>query len=106
MPQFITCPQPAAEVYDTTWYIDHGPFYDRFGVAMMPVLLSTNATVVAIRANLASRKWIDLKLPAVAASLAAVGGIVTELDAPLRAAILSTPVAAAENFALRRTYFS
>ena len=41
--------QPAPPVADPAeWFIDLGPFYDRFGAAKMAVLTSTDAGVKAI----------------------------------------------------------
>lgn len=87
------------------WLIDVGPFFDRFGVAQMPVLTSTDATVRAIITNTQTRKWIDLQRPDVAQSLAAVGAVVAALTPALQAQILSTPVRPEENLALRVQYF-
>lgn len=91
---------------DTTWYIDHGPFYDRFKEAKTDILMSTNAVVTAILKDLSSRKWVDLKLPVVAASLNIISGIIPSLTLTLITAILNSPVSPEENFALRKIYFS
>ena len=88
------------------WLIDVGPFFDRFGAAKLAVLTSTDATVKAILQDIQVRKWIDLKRADVASSLAYVGTKVPAVDATLQAAILTTPVAAADNLALRKLYFS
>lgn len=98
----ITSP-PVAD--PTTWLIDIGPFYDRFGAAKMAVLTSTDAGVKAIMSDVSVRKWIDLQRADVASSLAYIGSVVPALDATLRNAILTTPVAAVENLALRKLYF-
>lgn len=89
-----------------SWYIDIGPFFDRFGAAKMAVLTSTDPGVQAIIKDVQIRKWLDLKLPEVAQSLAYVGSRVPEVDAAMQASILQTPVADAENLALRKLYFS
>lgn len=96
-------PTPPADPCE--WLIDLGPFYDRFGVAKMAVLTSTDAGVKAIMADVSVRKWIDLERADVASSLAYIGSVVPAVDAPLRAAILTTPVTAEENRALRKLYF-
>lgn len=106
MPQFIACPQPAAEVYDTTWLMDIGPFFDRFGPAKMAVLTSADAGVIAIVKDCQSRKWINIKLPEVASSLAYIGSKVPAVDASLQAYITNTPVPPADSYALRKLYFS
>lgn len=89
-----------------TWYIDLGPFYDRFGSAKMAVLTSNDAGVKAILGDLNIRKWVDLKMPAVSQGLAYVGSVVPEVTTTLRDAILNTPVSSEENLALRKLYFS
>lgn len=91
----------------TDWLIDVGPFFDRFGPAKMPLLMSANATVQALVKDLQVRKWIDLQRPDVAAGIdALIALVVPGMTAELKAAILTTPVTAEENFALRRVYFS
>lgn len=87
------------------WYIDIGPFFDRFGAAKMAVLTSADAGVQAIIKDVQIRKWLDLKLPEVAQSLAYVGSKVAAVTPAVQTAVLTTPVAAAENLALRRLYF-
>ena len=97
---------PLAVVDPCEWLIDIGPFFDRFGAAKLAVLTSADATVKAILQDIQVRKWIDLKRADVASSLAYVGSKVPSVDATLQAAILTTPVAAADNLALRKLYFS
>jgi hypothetical protein len=91
---------------DTSRLIDLGPFFDRFGAAMMPVLMSTNPAVAAIRENLNARKWVDLSRPDVTQSLAFVGSVVAELTPELRATIINSAVTQAEQMALIKTYFT
>lgn len=86
--------------------IDIGPFFDRFGAAKMAVLTSADAGVQAILKDTQIRKWLDLKLPEVAQSVAYVGTKVPAVTAELQDAILNTPVAPDENLALRKLYFS
>ena len=88
------------------WLIDIGPFFDRFGAAKMAVLTSADPGVQAILKDTQIRKWLDLKLPEVAQSVAYVGTKVPAVTAELQGAILNTPVAPAENLALRKLYFS
>ena len=100
-------PEPAAPAPDPTeWLIDVGPFFDRFGAAKMAVLTSTDPGVQAILKDTQIRKWLDLKLPEVAQSVAYVGTKVSAVTAELQDAILNTPVVPIENLALRKLYFS
>ena len=94
-------PTPAWE-----WFIDIGPFFDRFGAAKMAVLTSTDVGVQAILKDTQVRKWLDLKLPEIASAVAYIGTKVPALTAELRQSILNTPVAETENLALRKLYFS
>lgn len=94
------------ETYDYTWYIDIGPFFSRFGGQKLVVLASTDATIQAIIADVKSRKWVDLKIPEVASAIAVIGSKIPAVDAAMQNAILNTPVAKIENYALRVTYFS
>ena len=96
-----TAPAPAWE-----WLIDIGPFFDRYGAAKMAVLTSADAGVQAILKDTQIRKWLDLKLPEMAQSVAYVGTKVPAVTVELQAAILTTPVAPSENLALRKLYFS
>lgn len=97
---------PAPDADPTAWFIDIGPFYDRFGSAKMAVLTSADAGVNAIMADVQIRKWIDLQRADVASGLAYIGSVVPALTPAIRTAILTTPVAAEENLALRKLYFS
>ena len=96
---------PPLPVDPCLWLIDLGPFYDRFASAKMAVLMCTDAGVKAIIGDLNIRKWVDLRRPDVASGLAYVGSKVPELTAALQTAILSTPVTADENRALRKMYW-
>ena len=87
------------------WYIDIGPFFDRMGAAKMPVLVSQDATVRALIADLQVRKWVDLNRSDVAQGLAYVGAVVAALTPALQAQVITTPVTAEENMALRKLYF-
>ena len=99
-------PTPPAPEPEWTWYIDLGPFYDRFGATKMAVLTSADTGVKAILADLNIRKWVDLKRPDVAQAMAYVGSVVPIVDAGLQDHILNTPVTDLENRALRKLYFS
>lgn len=98
-------PEPDA-ANPTEWLIDIGPFFDRFGAAKMAVLTSGDPGVQAILKDVQIRKWIDLKLPEVAQSVAYIGTKVAAVTPEVRASILETPVAEYENLALRKLYFS
>ena len=97
-------PAPAAPVWE--WYIDIGPFFDRFGSAKLAVLTSTDPGVQAILKDTQVRKWLDLKLPEIAQSVDYVASVVPAVTPELKEAILTTPVAEHENLALRKLYFS
>ena len=99
-------PTPPVIVDPCEWLIDVGPFFDRFGAAKLAVLTSADATVKAILQDIQVRKWIDLKRADVASSLAYVGTKVPAVDTTMQAAILNTPVSAADNLALRKMFFS
>ena len=96
-------PQPAPA---WEWFIDIGPFFDRFGAAKMAVLTSSDVGVQAIIKDTQVRKWLDLKLPELASALAYVGTKVPSVTQELQQSILNTPVAETENLALRKLYFS
>ena len=88
-----------------TWYIDLGPFYDRFGAAKMAVLTSADVGIAAIIRDVNIRKWVDLQRPDVAEALAYIGTKVPSVTPALQTQILTTPVTAEEQYALRTTYF-
>ena len=104
MSDIITIPQAVDTT--TAWFIDIGPFFDRFLTAKMAVLTSTDAGVKAIIADVSIRKWIDLQKPEVASSLAYIGSVVAAVTPALQTSILTTPVDPADNLALRKLYFS
>lgn len=99
-------PEPSLPSPVWTWYIDIGPFFDRFGAAKMSVLTSTDAGVKAILSDTQVRKWIDLRRPDVAQSIAYIASVVPSLTAELQDSILNTAVSPEENLALRRMFFS
>ena len=104
MSDIIVIPQQVDTT--TAWFIDIGPFMDRFVTAKMAVLTSADVNVRAIIQDMMGRKWIDLKRGDVAQSLAYIGSVVAALTPAIQTAILTTPVAAEENLALRKLYFS
>lgn len=101
----LTFTAPTAPADPCANLIDLGPFYDRAGVAKMPILTSTDATVKAIIGDLNIRKWVDLTRADVASALGYIGSVVPALTPAIQAAMLATPVAAVENLALRKLYF-
>lgn len=103
MSNVIAIPQPIDNT--TEWFIDLGPFFDRFAGAKMAVLTSTNSGVKALISDIQVRKWIDLQRQDVIDALAYIGSVVPSVTAELQAAILTAPVASEENLALRRLYF-
>lgn len=96
-------PPPVPPVW--TWYIDLGPFYDRFGAAKMAVLTSADVGIAAIIRDVNIRKWVDLQRPDVAEALVYIGTKVPAVTPALQTQILTTPVTAEEQYALRTTYF-
>ena len=106
---FVVPSPPTTEPQPTPvweWFIDIGPFFDRFGAAKMAVLTSTDVGVQAILKDTQVRKWLDLKLPEIASAVAYIGTKVPALTAELQQSILNTPVEEKENLALRKLYFS
>lgn len=97
---------PAPNVQPTwEWYIDKGPFFDRFGAAKMAVLTSTDPVIKALLADINNRHWIDLQRADVHQAVAYIGTVVTSVNAALQSAILTTPVSEQENLALRKLFF-
>lgn len=94
-----------APVDPCEWLIDLGPYFDRFGNAKMAVLTSTDTGVKAIIQDASIRKWIDLRLPAVAQALAYIGSVIPAVTPALQSAIINTPVNTEENRALRKLFF-
>ena len=88
------------------WYIDIGPFFDRFGATKMAVLTSSDAGVQAVIKDTQVRKWLDLKLPEIASAVAYIGTKVPGVTPELQQSILNTPVEEKDNLALRKLYFS
>ena len=112
---FFAPPPPPAAVDPCEWLLDLGPFSDRLGPAASAIDLSTVPQLIAIRADFARRKWIDLKDPRVIAMVQflaghvhpALGTLATPLLTDAQAAdVLGTKPAAVENLAVRKLYFS
>ena len=63
---------PAAPVKAEDWWINVGPFYDRFGAYKLPILASADPLVQAIIKDTTVRKYIDLhgRRPELAQALA------------------------------------
>ena len=107
---FVAPPAPPAPepvpppVYE--WYIDKGPFFDRFGAQKMAVLLSSDPVIKALLSDINNRHWIDLQRQDVADAVNYIGTVIPAVDSNLKLAILTTPVAAEENLALRKLYFN
>lgn len=97
-------PAPPAPVWE--WYIDIGPFFDRFGAAKMPVLTSADVGVQAVLKDTQVRKWLDLRLPEIEQSVQYIASKVPELTVQLQEQIINTKPAEHENLALRKMYFS
>lgn len=103
---FIAPVPPPTQVDLCKWLIDLGPFFDRFGPAKIAVLTCTDAGVKAILTDVQIRKWVDLESLEVAQSVAYIGTKVPEVTAELQEQVLTTPVSAKENLALRKLFFS
>ena len=97
-------PAPPTPVWE--WYIDIGPFFDRFGAAKMAVLTSADVGVQAILKDTQVRKWLDLRLPEIEQSVQYIASKVPELTVQLQEQITNTKPAEHENLALRKLYFS
>lgn len=52
---------PEAPVNAADWYINVGPFFDRFGQWKLPILSSSDPLVQAVIKDCSVRKYIDLK---------------------------------------------
>lgn len=105
-PQTETFSEPLPPPPDAwVWFIDLGPFYDRFGATKMAVLTSTDAGVKAIMQDVSIRKWVDLQRADVVSALAYIGSVVPSVTPAIQTTILTTPVTAEENRALRKLYF-
>ena len=97
-------PAPPAPVWE--WYIDVGPFFDRFGAAKMAVLTSADVGVQAVLKDTQVRKWLDLRLPEIEQSVQYIASKVPALTTELQDQIVNTKPEEHENLALRKLYFS
>jgi hypothetical protein len=99
------------------WYLDVGAFFDRFGPAMLPALMSADAVLQAIIKNMQSREWVDLQNPQVAAAVAYMNGATVPglgtISAPiagmtdaLASTIMTTLPTAQEQFATVTKFFT
>ena len=104
-----TTPPPVWE-----WYIDIGPFVDRFGTKSLALDTSTDPIVQAFSKDLSRRKWINLQDPRVSMTLGYLAGVtvpgIGTIAAPILTPaevtdILTAPVTPEENLALRKQYF-
>lgn len=95
---------PVPETHEWDWYLDIGPFFDRFGPAQIAVLASTDARVQAFVKSAMVRKWIDLRSPLVKQGVQLIATVVPEA-AGMDDYVLNTPVGHEENRALRTIYF-
>ncbi len=95
---------PVVTTVEYEWYIDVGPFFDRFGQKALAVVSSEDAMVKGLVLMTLSRKWIDLKRPDVGMFL---GLLVSKglIDMTDLQRILTTPVSHSEQSALVRSYF-
>lgn len=97
-------PQPViSPVYQ--WYIDIGPFFDRFGSKKILILTSADPVVKAIVTDVQVRKWVDLQRTDVndALDVLITKGLIDNQD---KQDILNKPVQSNEQLALKKLYFS
>ena len=102
----VETPEPPAPAPVWEWYIDIGPFFDRFGAAKMYVLTSADVGVQAIIKDTQVRRWLDLRLPEIEQSVQYIASKVPALTTELQDQIVNTKPAEHENLALRKLYFS
>lgn len=104
---WVVLDKPPPEPPEYEWFIDIGPFFDRFKDAKLQVLTFTHPFVVALVKDTQARKWIDLKRSDVAVGLNAMLALgVPQLTTELIQEILNTPVSEEENFALKKLFFN
>jgi len=95
---------PARE--DTSFYVDVGPFFDRFGAAQLAALKSTDPDLAAFVRSCENRKWIWTKHPFVGQGIdRAIALGIAGVDAAAKAAIQNTPARWSEQSALIKLYF-
>lgn len=88
------------------WYIDIGPFFDRFGSAKMPVLINQDVFIRAFIQDAMTRKWIDLKRQEVADAVEYIMSVVPQVTDDIKNAVLYESVKEEENVVLRKLYFN
>ena len=61
--EFEPVPVPPAEPDPRLWWLDVGPFYDRFGADAIAIAASDNGACKAVQTLTGVRKYVDLKDP-------------------------------------------
>ena len=61
--EFEPVPVPPAEPDPRLWWMDVGPFYDRFGADAVAIAASDNGACKAVQTLTGVRKYVDLKDP-------------------------------------------
>ena len=61
--EFEPVPVPPAEPDPRLWWLDVGPFYDRFGADAVAIAASDNGACKAVQTLTGVRKYVDLKDP-------------------------------------------
>lgn len=56
-------PEPPAEPDPRLWWLDVGPFYDRFGADAIAIAAGDNGACKAVQTLTGVRKYVDLKDP-------------------------------------------
>lgn len=91
---------------ETLFYVDIGPFFDRFGSSMMAVLTNTDPTLKAWINNVQIRKWIWTKHASVGQAIDAMIALgISGVDAAMKTAVQNTPARWSEQSALIKLYF-
>ena len=104
-PQTLTFDTPVIGESEYAWFIDVGPFFDRFGVSAIAIASSEDPQVRGLMALVTPRKWIDLKRVDVSMFL---DMLVSKslITSGQKATILTTPVTTTEQSALVRQFFN
>lgn len=88
------------------FYLDIGPFFDRFGTKKLPVLVAakTDPLVGALIDDIKVRKWVDIQNEQVGQGLDILiqKGLITADDK----AIILSPIQPEENLALRTQFYN
>lgn len=87
----------------TTWLIDPGSFFDRFGQHKLAIRMSDNPYVRAVVEDAKGRDWIDLKHPEVAVGIDIIiaAGL---FPAEMKGDVLDRPVNHMEQLVLLTLY--